>query len=87
MATIIRMRSIKLAIIALLGFGTACSTVKEGSKSTPKDNEKVETAPSIVVMYGVRRPVDEKPKVQNAEKPAVEQKGAVTEGERSKNAE
>lgn len=63
------MKSIKLAIIALLGFSTACSTVKEGTKSKKEKEDKVEVTPAIVVMYGVRRPVEprtdvEQPKVE-----------------------
>lgn len=66
------MKSIKLAIIALLGFSTACSTVKEGSKSKKEKDDKVEVAPSIIVMYGVRRPVEATPEIKNAEQPTTE---------------
>lgn len=71
------MKSIKLAIIALLGFSTACSTVKEGSKSKKKESEKVEVAPSIVVMYGVRRPIDNE--VKKSDTPITEDKKPSTE--------
>ncbi len=64
------MKNIKLAIIALLGFSTACSTAKEGSKSKNEKNDKdnkVEVAPSIVVMYGVRRPIESPVEVKQPE--------------------
>lgn len=50
-------QKIKLAIMALLGFSTACSTVKSNSGSQPKDKPQSEQQqPHIVVMYGVRPP-------------------------------
>lgn len=61
------MKSIKLAIIALLGFSTACSAAKESSKSNVEEAPKAETAPPIVVMYGVRRPVQPAPEIKKAE--------------------
>lgn len=69
------MKSIKLAIIALLGFSTACSTVKESSKSKKEKTDNVEVTPSIVVMYGVRRPVEatsepKKVEISSPESPA-----------------
>lgn len=67
------MKSIKLAIIAALGFSTACSTVKDSTKSKPKEDDKVEVAPSIVVMYGVRRPVESIEPVKKVETPSTEQ--------------
>ena len=51
------MKSLKLAIIALLGFSTACTTTKQATKSEGEKKQKIETVPPIVVMYGVRRPV------------------------------
>ncbi len=59
----------KLFLLALLGFSTACSTVKNGSKADKKrDKENKEAAvenvgeaaderPQIRVLYGVRPPV------------------------------
>lgn len=59
-------KKVKLALLALLGFSTACSTVKSGSKS--KDPEKTEIEqPRTVVMYGVRPPVEKEIEIQ--EKP------------------
>lgn len=72
------MKSIKLAIIALLGFSTACSTVKEGAKNKKTKSDNAEVAPSIIVMYGVRRPVEPQPEVKPAEVTAptiIEQNG------------
>ena len=54
-------KKLKLALAALLGFSTACSTVKnapakgaEEQKQETGSQEKV--PPRIVVMYGVRPP-------------------------------
>ena len=66
------MKSIKLAIIALLGFSTACSTVKESSKSKKEKSEKEEVAPAIVVMYGVRRPIEPAQEVKKADPSATD---------------
>ena len=77
--TYFRMKSIKLAIIALLGFSTACSTVKEGSKSKKEKEDKVEVTPSIVVMYGVRRPVAAPTEIRKVETPSAEQTPATTD--------
>ena len=68
---------IKLAIVALLGFSTACSSVKHTTKSKT-DTPSEEVTPAIKVMYGVPapRPVDPKqaetPKKETvkAERPA-----------------
>lgn len=50
----------KLALLALLGFSTACSTVKNGAKSETEATETQEqveqSAPQIRVLYGVRPP-------------------------------
>lgn len=58
-------KKLKLAIAALLGFSTACSTVKntqtkevesnDDSKKTPP-SLTIQKPPKIVVMYGVRNP-------------------------------
>lgn len=54
-------RKLKLALAALLGFSTACSTVKNASSkktdgaAIPADT--VEVSRPVVVMYGVRPPV------------------------------
>lgn len=54
-------RKLKLALAALLGFSTACSTVKNASSkktdeaAVPADT--VEVSRRVVVMYGVRPPV------------------------------
>ena len=61
------MKSCKLALVALLGFSTACSTVKEAPKSEKEKGKKAETVPSIVVMYGVRRPVQPSSEVKKAD--------------------
>ncbi|MCM1300829.1 MAG: hypothetical protein NC250_00145 [Alistipes senegalensis] len=54
-------RKLKLALAALLGFSTACSTVKNASSKKTDDAavpaDTVEVAPRVVVMYGVRPPV------------------------------
>ncbi len=48
-------RKLKLAIVALLGLSTACSSVKDAPKKSKKD--KTETIDNrMVVMYGVRPP-------------------------------
>ena len=72
------MKSIKLAIIALRGFSTACSTVKEGAKNKKTKSDNAEVAPYIIVMYGVRRPVEPQSEVKPAEVTAptiIEQNG------------
>ncbi len=79
------MKSIKLAIIALLGFSTACSTVKEGTKSKKVNSEKEEITPSIVVMYGVRRPVEQLQEVKKIDSPTTdERQPAATTGTENK---
>ena len=57
---------LKLALVALLGFSTACSSVKNTTKDKDKEqelNSLEQQGPDrrIVVMYGVRPP---QPKVQ-----------------------
>ncbi len=55
-------RKIKYAIAALLGFSTACSTVKTAPKGAGKpqqiepDTLERPAPPRLVVMYGVRPP-------------------------------
>ncbi len=56
-------RRIKLALLAMLGFSTACSTVRNTSADSKKSNqtseaEAVQTQerPRIKVMYGVPNP-------------------------------
>ena len=48
-------KKVKLALLALLGFSTACSTVRSGSKSREREPAEVER-PTTIVMYGVRPP-------------------------------
>lgn len=63
-------KKMKLALLALLGFSTACSTVKSGAKADKNSdqvNEETSTVqiegeaaderPQIRVLYGVRPPV------------------------------
>ena len=51
-------RKLKFAVIALLGFSTACSSAKKSQKSTEPEIEAqpAEVVPRIKVMYGVRSP-------------------------------
>lgn len=48
-------KKITFAVLALLGFSTACSTVKNTSKSKEQEPSATEQ-PSTIVMYGVRTP-------------------------------
>lgn len=80
------MKKIKLALLALMGFSTACSTVKtttksEESKSTTEqsattdeaavsDSTVVAMPPAIKLMYGVPRPKAE-PSEPATEQPAT----------------
>ncbi|MDO4758424.1 MAG: hypothetical protein Q4A18_04085 [Rikenellaceae bacterium] len=64
------MKKIKLAILTLMGFSTACSTVKNTAKNEPvnvpteqeeapaieADTTRIEPIPEIKLMYGVPRP-------------------------------
>ena len=45
------------ALLALLGFGAACSGVKETAKSTDSRADSVRVQRPIRLMYGVRPPV------------------------------
>lgn len=47
---------VKLAIVALLGFSTACSSVKNTAKSKEDKTPSEEVTPAIKVMYGVPSP-------------------------------
>ena len=53
-------KKLKLALAALLGFSTACSTVKnapaKGAEEQKQETGSQEVPPRIVVMYGVRPP-------------------------------
>ena len=54
-------KKLKLALAALLGFSTACSTVKnapaKGAEEQKQEiQDSVKVPPRIVVMYGVRPP-------------------------------
>lgn len=54
-------RKLKLALAALLGFSTACSTVKNASSKKTDDAaipaDTVKIIHPVVVMYGVRPPI------------------------------
>ena len=57
-------RRFKWSILALLGFSTACSSVKNTAKKDPATAERADSTavegkerPQIIVMYGVRPPV------------------------------
>ncbi|MEG1885437.1 MAG: hypothetical protein RRY23_08585 [Alistipes sp.] len=45
---------LKIALLALLGFSTACSTLKESPKA--KERPKSDRA-TVIVMYGARPPL------------------------------
>ena len=49
-------RRLKLAIAALLGFSTACSTVKQAPQESEPQPDSVKMVPAIKVMYGTRPP-------------------------------
>ena len=79
------MKSIKLAIIALLGFFFFFSTTKQSAKSSEEKAPKAEVTPSIVVMYGVRRPVQPAPEPKKVDvqtpssaEPATQPEGGAT---------
>lgn len=73
-------RKWKLAVAALLGFSTACSTVRQAPKQpASKDQTKPRTAdttaikarpvpPRIVLMYGVRPPVSDSVRIRRMER-------------------
>lgn len=50
-------RKLKLALLAMLGFSTACSTIKNAPKGDAQDTTRTEKIRiPIMVMYGVRPP-------------------------------
>lgn len=57
-------KKLKFAMIALLGFSTACSSVKKTEKSREAEKPSEEVAPTIHVMYGVRTPEPEKRRIK-----------------------
>ncbi len=63
-------KQIKWALLVMLGFATACSSVKNTPKESPElqGPATAEEVPAIRVMYGVTPPV---PDVE-VEKPAAE---------------
>lgn len=65
-------KKMKLALLALLGFATACSTVKNGTKGPEKEEETQMTEPTIRVLYGVRPPVIVDPETPVSETPATD---------------
>lgn len=59
-------KRMKLALLALLGFSTACSTVKNGTKTgsdniTTEESINPDSMPRIRVLYGAPTPRDIKP--------------------------
>lgn len=67
------MRRLKYLIAALLGFSTACSTVKQAPRDSRTDDPEpgaVQDADStalplrVVVMYGVRPPLSDSQRLQ-----------------------
>lgn len=52
-------KKFRLALLALLGFSTACSTVKSTAKGEGEEPESPsrQEQPVTTLMYGVRRPV------------------------------
>ncbi|WP_417014672.1 hypothetical protein [Alistipes sp.] len=76
-----RNRKWKLAIAALLGFSTACSTVRQApqqkpasqdeTRPQPADTTQVKTRPvppRIVLMYGVRPPLSDSVRIRRMER-------------------
>ena len=53
-------KKIKLALIGLLGFSTACTSVRKSNRTPQEEPQPVERIeqeePRIMVMYGVRMP-------------------------------
>lgn len=79
-------KKVKLALLALLGFSTACSTVKSGSKSKDREITEIEQ-PRTVVMYGVRPPVDKELEIQEQPLTLSPQQTAVSETSGEENPE
>lgn len=65
-------KKMKLALLALLGFATACSTVKNGTKGPEKEEDTQMVEPTIRVLYGVRPPVAVDPETPISETPATD---------------
>lgn len=74
-------RKWKLALAALLGFSTACSTVRQAPQQKPAEpqqpaSQPVDTAalkhtkvpPRIVLMYGVRPPLSDSARIKRMER-------------------
>lgn len=69
-------RRLKLFLVTILGFSTACSSVKNGPKGKDRQDDRDSTvvtgqpasaeddAPRVIVMYGVRRPVLDSTRLQ-----------------------
>ena len=67
-------KRVKLALLALLGFSTACSTVRQSGVQEGGNSEGVEQSePAIRVLYGVRPPVREVPEEQPSTPQQAEQ--------------
>lgn len=65
-------KRITLAVLALLGFSTACSTVKntQTEQNVAPETEINQQNPAIRVLYGVRPPKEEMKAPENTEIPA-----------------
>lgn len=74
---------LKFMFAALLGFSAACSTVKNAPVKGQEEAKGVVTdsihRPRVVVMYGVRRPVNEQPSRQRMERMRQDSIGPVLE--------
>lgn len=73
-------KKVKWALLAILGFATACSSVKNSSKGAEQNNDKDSTQVEhnlrrIIVMYGVRPPVS----LEEAERAATAEKEKQTQ--------
>lgn len=71
-------KRIKWALLALLGFSTACSTVKNTAKENNSEPSEEVTPPSeehrIRVLYGVRPPKTQQPEAETpAQTPEAQQ--------------
>lgn len=68
-------KKLKLALAALLGFSTACTSVKNAPKESAEqqkqeaDTAQVKIPPRVVVMYGVRMPRQDSLRRQQLERP------------------
>ena len=72
---------IKWALLALLGFSAACSTVKNTTKNAEAEPETADSVPAVQPLYGVRVPVAvvEKPETAAPETMAAADSTAVGE--------